>query len=78
MAKQAAIRLSDETYARLQSLAARTGRTTTYYIREAIEEKLGDLEDLYLAEEITRQRLREGAGSDISLDELSKRLGLDD
>ncbi len=36
MSKQTAVRLPDETYARLQDLAARTGRTATYYIREAI------------------------------------------
>jgi RHH-type rel operon transcriptional repressor/antitoxin RelB len=77
MSKQTAVRLPDETYERLQTLAARTGRTATYYIREAVEEKLQDLEDLYLAEEAMRRRRREG-GVDISLDELSKRLGLDD
>ena len=77
MSKQAAIRLSDETFERLQTLAARTGRTATYYIREAVEEKIQDLEDLYLAEEAMRRRMAEG-GDDISLEELSKRLGLDD
>jgi RHH-type rel operon transcriptional repressor/antitoxin RelB len=77
MSKQTAVRLPDETYERLQTLAARTGRTATFYIREAVEEKLQDMEDLYLAEEVVRRRQREG-GDDISLDELSKRLGLDD
>jgi RHH-type rel operon transcriptional repressor/antitoxin RelB len=77
MSKQTAVRLPDETYERLQTLAARTGRTATYYIREAVEEKLQDLEDLYLAEEVMRRRMAEG-GEDISLEELSKHLGLDD
>jgi RHH-type transcriptional regulator, rel operon repressor / antitoxin RelB len=77
MSKQAAVRLSDETFERLQTLAARTGRTATYYIREAVEEKIQDLEDLYLAEEVVRRRMAEG-GDDISLEELSKRLGLED
>ena len=50
MSRQAAVRLPDETYDRLQSLAKNTGRTATYYIREAIERHLDDLEDIYLAE----------------------------
>lgn len=78
MSKQTAVRLPDETYERLQNLAARTGRTATYYIREAVEEKLQDLEDLYLADEVMRQRARGEGGKDLTLDELSKALGLDD
>lgn len=50
MSKQTAVRLPEETYDRLQLLAKKTGRTATYYIREAIEEHLDDLEDIYLAE----------------------------
>ena len=59
MSKQTAVRIPDETYERLQALAARTGRTATYYIREAIEEHLADLEDIYLAEQ-AQERLRRG------------------
>jgi len=50
MSRQTAIRLPDETFDRLQELAKRTGRTATYYIREAIQEHLEDLEDIYLSE----------------------------
>jgi RHH-type rel operon transcriptional repressor/antitoxin RelB len=50
MSKQANIRLSDELFERLQYLASSTGRTATYYIREAIEQHLDDIEDVYLAE----------------------------
>lgn len=46
-----AVRLNDETERRLDALAARTGRTKTFYAREAIEAHLDDLEDFYLAEE---------------------------
>ncbi|MEW6353025.1 MAG: DUF6290 family protein [Pseudomonadota bacterium] len=77
MGKQTAVRLSDETYERLHSLAEQTGRTVTYYIREAIEEHLEDLEDIYLAEKALED-LRAGREKTISLDEMSKRLGLDD
>ena len=45
-----AIRLPEDLEKRLEALAKRTGRTKTYYVREAIVEHLDDLEDLYLAE----------------------------
>ena len=45
-----AIRLSSEIEKRLELLAKRTGRTKTFYAREAILEHLDDLEDTYLAE----------------------------
>lgn len=77
MAKQTAIRLPDETYERLQALAARTGRTATYYIREAIEQHLEDLEDIYLAER-ELERVRRGESRIYSLEEVEKELGLGD
>ena len=40
-----AVRLNDETERRLDALAARTGRTKTFYAREAIEAHLDELED---------------------------------
>jgi RHH-type transcriptional regulator, rel operon repressor / antitoxin RelB len=45
-----AIRLPKALEDRLADLAARTGRTKTFYAREAIERHLDDLEDLFLAE----------------------------
>ena len=44
-----AIRLPDEIEKRLESLAAKTGRTKSFYVREAIMEHLEDIEDYYLA-----------------------------
>jgi len=44
-----AIRLPEEIERRLTELAKRTGRTKTYYAREAILRHLDDLEDAYLA-----------------------------
>lgn len=44
-----AIRLSEDIERRLEALAAATGRTKTFYAREAIVEYLDDLEDAYLA-----------------------------
>lgn len=44
-----AIRLDAELEERLARLAKKTGRTKTFYAREAIEQHLEDLEDYYLA-----------------------------
>ena len=77
MARQTAIRLPDETYERLQVLAARTGRTATYYIREAIEQHIEDLEDIYLAEQ-ELERVRRGESRIYSLKEVEDELGLGD
>ncbi|MGL5130860.1 MAG: type II toxin-antitoxin system RelB family antitoxin, partial [Aeromonas popoffii] len=44
-----AIRLPDDIETRLTVLAAQTGRTKTFYAREAILTHLEDLEDYYLA-----------------------------
>jgi len=46
-----AIRLKPELEERLERLAKKTGRTKTFYAREAIEEHLEDMEDYYLAAE---------------------------
>ncbi len=77
MAKQTAIRLPDETYERLQALAARTGRTATFYIRQAIEEHLEDLEDIYMAEQVLG-KLARGETRTYTLEEVERKLGLDD
>ncbi len=68
MSKQTAIRLPDETYERLKALSERTGRTSAFYIREAIEKHIEDMEDLYLAEEATR-RIQRGESEVISAEE---------
>lgn len=44
------IRLDAELVERLERLAAATGRSKTFYIREAVESHLEELEDIYLAE----------------------------
>lgn len=43
------IRLPENVEKRLDILAQQTGRTKTYYAKEAIIEHLEELEDLYLA-----------------------------
>lgn len=72
-----AIRLPKEIELRLAELAKRTGRTKTFYAREAILEHLDDLEDLYLAE-ATLDRIRKGEERTYTLDEVERDLGLAD
>ena len=66
--KQVAVRLPDEMYARLKALAESTGRTATYYLREAVQEHLDDLEDIYLSEQ-TLERIRRGEEEVLSSEE---------
>jgi RHH-type rel operon transcriptional repressor/antitoxin RelB len=71
------LRLPEELKIRLDKLSRLTGRSKTFYMVEAISEKIEDLEDLYLAEERTRA-LRAGRSRTYTLDEVEKRLGLAD
>lgn len=68
-----AIRLPKEIEERLEELARKTGRSKSYYVRQAILEHLDDLEDYYLAVERLEQNL-----PGIPLDEVERRLGLQD
>jgi RHH-type rel operon transcriptional repressor/antitoxin RelB len=72
-----AIRLPIEIENRLTALATATGRTKSFYAREAIVEHIDDLEDLYLAEQ-TLLRIRSGAERTYTLAELEAELGLGD
>jgi RHH-type rel operon transcriptional repressor/antitoxin RelB len=65
-----AVRLPPEVEKRLKKLARETGRTRTFYVREAI---LQHLEDYYLAV----QRLEENLPG-VPLQEVERRLGLED
>jgi len=71
-----AIRLPESIEKRLEKLARRTGRTKTFYVREAILEHLDDLEDLYLAEH-TLERIRSGDEQTIPLEDALKRHDLE-
>lgn len=72
-----AIRLPAEVENRLDALARATGRTKTFYAREAILNHLGDLEDLYLAEQRLID-LRAGRSRTFTLEEVERDLGLAD
>lgn len=70
-----AIRLPQSIEKRLEKLARRTGRTKTYYVREAILEHLQDIEDLYLAESAL-ERIRGGKEQTVPLKNVMKRHGV--
>lgn len=72
-----AIRLPQSIEDRLDRLAKKTGRTKTFYAREAILRHLEDLEDTYEAERVM-ERVRSGKEQTYTLDEVRERLGLDD
>jgi RHH-type rel operon transcriptional repressor/antitoxin RelB len=72
-----AVRVPEEIETRLERLAQLTGRTKTYYVREAIENHLDDLEEAYLAEKVL-DKVRSGREKLIPLEDVVKQYGLDD
>lgn len=62
-----ALRLPPEIEKRLDTLAKKTGRTKSFYAREAILRHIEDMEDYHLA----RRRLARG-GRNIALEELER------
>ncbi|MDO8274075.1 MAG: CopG family transcriptional regulator [Serpentinimonas sp.] len=71
------IRLAPETEQRLDYLAAQTGRTKAYYLREIIEQGIEDMEDYYLACDVL-ERVRKGQERVHTTADLRRDLGLDD
>ena len=71
------IRLDPEIEQRLDHLAAQTGRTKAYYLRELVTNGLEDLEDYYLAA-ATMERIRKGKERVFTLEEVERDLGLAD
>jgi RHH-type rel operon transcriptional repressor/antitoxin RelB len=70
-----ALRLPEDIESRLDKLAKATGRTKSFYAREAILEHLADLEDLYLAEKRLAKVLT-GKSKTYSLNAVEQALGL--
>ena len=70
-----AIRLPESIEKRLEKLAERTGRTKTFYAREAILQHLEEIEDMYLAEGVL-DRIRSGKEQTVPLKDAMKRRGL--
>jgi RHH-type transcriptional regulator, rel operon repressor / antitoxin RelB len=65
-----ALRLPPKIEKRLDALARKTGRTKSFYAREAILRHIEDLEDYHLAQ----RRLARG-GERVTLEDLERELG---
>jgi RHH-type transcriptional regulator, rel operon repressor / antitoxin RelB len=70
-----AVRLDPDLEARLTAVAKRTGRSKSYYARQAILEKIEEMEDIALLEEALKTH---DPARTISHVEMRRRLGLDD
>ena len=71
------IRLTPEMEQRLDRLAAQTGRTKAFYLRQIIARGIDDMEDYYLAADVL-ERVRKGQEKTLSASDVRKNLGLGD
>lgn len=71
------IRLPAEMETRLNILADATNRPKSFYVREALERSLEDIEDIYLADAAYERFIASGKKA-APLAEVEKRLGLAD
>ena len=71
------LRLPEELAARLDRLSKKTGRSKSFYMLEAIQERMEDLEDWYLAEERMLAH-REGRSTSYTQAEMEREFGLAD
>ncbi len=60
------IRLPQEIEERLENLSIQTGRSKSFYVKEAILEHLSEIEDIYLAEK-RLEDIRAGRATTVSL-----------
>lgn len=77
MQKPFSIRLDKELASRLERLVRLTGRSKSFYIKQAIEEQIADLEDLFLARKVAR-RVAEGREGVTAFEDLEREFGVED
>ena len=70
------VRLPEELKRRLDDLGSRTGRPATFYVRQAVESSIDDLEYAY-ALRAEAEAVRRGEIKTRRLDEIAAVLGLD-
>lgn len=71
-----AVRLPKEIEHRLQFLAEQTGRSKTFYVKEAVLKHLEEMEDIFLSDQALKQ-FRESGEEVVSLETLERELGLE-
>ncbi|MDR0498448.1 MAG: CopG family transcriptional regulator [Holophagales bacterium] len=69
------IQLDPETEQRLAKLADTTGRSIDFFLQHLIEEGMSDLEDYYLAAEVS-ERVRKGVENTYIAADVREELGL--
>ncbi len=72
-----AIRLPPDIEDRLERLAKSTGRTKSFYAREAILEHMDELESVFLAEK-RYAAIRSGRVKTVPIEKIMKRYGMED
>lgn len=70
-----AVRLTEDQEKRLDALAARTGRSRSFYVKEALETHLDELEERFWADEVI-DRWEASDRKTRPLSELKAELGL--
>ena len=70
------VRLPHDLEARLNTLAKTTNRPKSFYVREALERSLEDIEDIYLAEK-RLEDIRAGKSKTVPLAEVMKLHGME-
>lgn len=58
MSVQTAIRLPEDLHQRFVALSRKTGRTAAFYMREALQRHIADLEDAFRADELIERNER--------------------
>jgi RHH-type rel operon transcriptional repressor/antitoxin RelB len=77
MTNPLSIRLDKALDSRLERLARLTGRTKSFYLRQAVVDQIDDLEDLYLARKVA-DRVAQGAEPLVTLEALEHELDVAD
>jgi len=72
-----AVRVPKDIEDRLDRLAKKTGRTKTFYVREAILEHLEELEEVYLAQQVLED-LKAGKEKTVSIEDVIQKYGMED
>ena len=70
------IRLPESLEKRLNTLSSETGRTKSFYVKEALNRYLDEMEDIYLSRQVL-ERIRQGKEKVYSSEELEKLLELE-
>lgn len=74
MSEVLSLRLPQETKQRLDALSKQTRRPASFYIRQALEEYLDDLEDYYLAVDLV-DKVESGDLGLVSAEQVKRELG---